>query len=139
MARYEGSEILLSNGQVLVAGGAGNSNGDPLSSAELYNPTTGKWTYTGNLNVARAAQTATLLSNGKVLVVGGYGLVNNVLMILKSSELYDPVAGTWTLTGSMNVARQAYTQTLLSNGKVLVASGVAVFSQPATNTAELYS
>ena len=35
---------LLPNGQVLVAGGSGDSG--ELSSAELYNPATGTWTVT---------------------------------------------------------------------------------------------
>ena len=60
---------LLSNGQVLVAGGTNASVF--LSSAELYNPATGKWTITGSMTTARAEHSATLLPNGEVLVAGG--------------------------------------------------------------------
>jgi len=63
---------LLTNGQVLVAGGFSFSA--PVgerASAELYNPATGTWTATGTMNQARYYHTATLLNNGKVLVVGG--------------------------------------------------------------------
>ena len=46
---------LLPNGKVLVAGGVINiSPGTPLSSAELYDPTTGTWSVTGSMNTARA-------------------------------------------------------------------------------------
>ena len=64
--------------------------------------------------------TATLLNNGKVLVTGGVGISSN----LASAELYDPVTGTWSTTGSMSVARGTYpTVTLLNTGSVLVAGG----------------
>ena len=48
--------------------------------------------------------TATLLANGKVLVAGGWDASGNVL--LNTAELYDPSAGTFTLTsGSIMYAR----------------------------------
>src|SRR2546430_14221444 len=50
---------------------------------------------------------------------------------LSSAELYDPGAGTWSNTGSLNVARYLHTATLLPSGKVLVAGG-------AGSSAELY-
>jgi hypothetical protein len=53
----------------------------------------GTWSATGSLATARYIHTATLLPNGKVLVAGG---VNGGA----SAELYDPVSGTWTMTGS---------------------------------------
>lgn len=48
----------------------------------------------------------------------------------------DPASGTWTVTGSLNTARYAYTATLLSNGKVLVAGGLDSDLNP-LNSAEL--
>ena len=55
---------LLSNGQVLIAGGR-NNNG-VIASAELYNPASGTFAPTGDLQLARYAATATLLPNGQV-------------------------------------------------------------------------
>ena len=86
--RSDHTATLLPNGKILVAGGGdiafdNNFQGTSLNSAELYDPTTGTWGPTANLNTARFFHTATLLSNGKVLVVGvSYGP-------LRSTELYN--------------------------------------------------
>jgi N-acetylneuraminic acid mutarotase len=40
-----------------------------------------------------------------------------------SAESYVPSRGLWTTTGSLNVARDNRTATLLANGEVLVAGG----------------
>jgi N-acetylneuraminic acid mutarotase len=125
---------LLSNGEVLVAGGYGGNVGFSrnLSSAELYNPTTGTWTATGAMNTSRSGHTATLLPNGQVMVAGGYGLLSAEL----SAELYDPVSGFWTETAALNTARSQHTATLLTNGQVLVAGGNGVNGP--LSSAELY-
>jgi N-acetylneuraminic acid mutarotase len=59
--------------------------GTLLASAELYHPSTGTWTATGSLNVARLGHTATLLPNGTVLVTGG---ANGFGMPRASAELF---------------------------------------------------
>ena len=71
-ARHGHTATLLPNGRVLVAGGY-NSTNDFLSSAELFDPATGRWTATGEMTIARYNHTATMLPNGKVLVAGGCG------------------------------------------------------------------
>ncbi len=127
---------LLLNGKVLVAGG--NDSNGTLKSAELYDPATGTWSNTGNLNTDRAFHTATLLPGGKVLVAGGFncGPPPRSCFELRSAELYDPAAGTWSNTGNLNVPRDSHTATLLQNGKVLVAGGF--FSGGEQNRGELY-
>ena len=123
-ARYAHTATLLQNGNVLIVGGS--DDGDLfniLAGAELYDPATGTWRVTSNLNAACIFHTATLLPNGKVLVAGGY---------TNSAELYDPATGTWSITAGLNIPRDSHTATLLSNGKVVVAAGSFV------NSAELY-
>ncbi|MFZ0928578.1 MAG: kelch repeat-containing protein, partial [Syntrophobacteraceae bacterium] len=120
-ARAYHTATLLPSGMVLVAGGTVNVGSSVLSSCELYDPSTGTWTPTGNLNTARAYDTATLLTNGKVLVAGGLD-ENNAS--LSSCEIYDPSTGVWTATASLHTARAFHTATLLAGGDVLATAGV---------------
>src|SRR5215472_13344617 len=110
---------LLPNGKVLVVGG--NRTG----SVELYDPSTGTWSIAGSLSVPREAFTSTLLRSGRVLVAGGWAASSSggVWEGTNTAELYDPVTGTWSLTGNLNIAREFHTATLLQDGKVLVAGG----------------
>ncbi|MGH8094881.1 MAG: kelch repeat-containing protein [Chthoniobacterales bacterium] len=140
-ARSVPTATLLPSGKVLVVGGS-NGNG-ALASAEIYDPASGKWTPTGSLNTPRFAQTATLLTNGKVLVAGG----SDGSGLLASAETYDPASGKWTLTGSLakraltagslNIAREGHTATLLPNGQMLVAGGLGA-NNSVLASAELY-
>ena len=56
--------------------------------------------------------------------------------------LIQPCAAQWEFTGNLNVARDYQTATLLSNGKVLVASGATngpqAFQYPQITSSELY-
>ena len=132
--------VLLPSGKVLIVGGAVDGVGcqscAATKAAELYDPTSGTFTATAHaLAFARSSPTATLLPSGKVLITGGgntptSGPVN-------TSELYDPLTDTFTLTGTMTTERQFHTATLLANGQVLVAGGLTN-AATATMTAELY-
>ena len=116
LRRAGATATLLPDGNVLVAGGG-------TATAELYHPAGGTWSPTGSMSIARTDATATLLPNGRVLVAGGCCQPGNPYAGLSSAELYDPMTGKWTLTGSMNKGRSQFTATLLDNGDVLVAGG----------------
>jgi hypothetical protein len=121
--RYQTATLLL-DGRVLVAGGDDPASGG-LISAELYDPSSGSWTATGSMTMAHAGGTATLLRNGKVLVAGGFGSLPSTSWegARRSAELYDPVSGSWSATGSMDALFSEHTATLMADGKVLIAGG----------------
>lgn len=96
------------------------------STAELYDPATGNFSFTGSLSAPPSPHTATLLPNGKVLMIRWN----------RDTVLYDPFTGTFSPSGRMKVDRcGAETTTLLSNGKVLIAGGVC---NSALASVELY-
>jgi len=139
---YGHTATLLSNGTVMLAGGFINSVWDYGTStsdngAGLYDSATGVWSGTGNMTANRGGHTATLLANGKVLITGGSDQ-DPTGTGLASAELYDPVTGTFTQTGSMAVGRFLHTATLLQNGKVLIAGGITTSASEPVATAELY-
>ncbi|MCE1229623.1 MAG: putative Ig domain-containing protein [Firmicutes bacterium] len=118
VARAYHRAIPLPGGQVLILGGAASTG------VERYDPATETFAVVGNLQAARDHwHTATLLPTGKVLVAGGVG-VGSPAPILASTELYDPVSGTSSLSGPLGTQRESHSATLLSNGKVLLAGGM---------------
>jgi hypothetical protein len=136
-ARSVHTTTLLEGGKVLVTGGRATGTLASLTSSELYDPKAGTWSATGALDGSRFGHSATLLDGpecqgaprpaycGKVLVAGGYtgSSSANAQPVLSTSELYDPVAGTWSAGGTLNTRRSLHAATLLADGRVLVAGG----------------
>jgi hypothetical protein len=123
-------------GEVLAAGGSPNNAGSgstALNTAELYDPGTGAWSFTGNLNTAREQSAATLLDGpechaasppaycGEVLISGGFNPATSTTY--NTAELYNPATGTFTNTGSFSYTAHLFQSVLLPSGKVLIAGG----------------
>nr|WP_294860769.1 T9SS type A sorting domain-containing protein [uncultured Fluviicola sp.] len=121
--------VKLPNGNVLIVGGG-------TAAAEIYNVATGTWTPTANpMTLSRTAPTAILMTNGKVLVAGGN--------FTKTSEVFDPVANTFTAAGDMGQYASACDMVNLTDGSVLIYGIGDLFStdrkalqqfNPSTNT-----
>jgi N-acetylneuraminic acid mutarotase len=90
-----------------------------MKTAELYNPDTGLWSNTEDMNEARAEFILIRMADGKALAIGGMGINGE----LKSCEVYDPTTGAWSTTGSLAIFRAFAGAALLADGKVLVAGG----------------
>ncbi len=115
--------ILLENGNVLIAGGFYQRVGfsEYLSSCEIYNVTTSKWTVADSLKIAREYPTVTKLFDGRVLLTGGFSGVQGGE--LSDCEIYDPKTDKWTEVAPLNIARYEHSATLLPDGRVLVTGG----------------
>jgi len=134
---------LLADGRVLVAGGRTCNSAPPVAcdftmttnTAEIYDPATGSWAPTANMNSSRTTTSAVLLPGGKVLVPAGFPGGQN------TADVYDPATGTWTATGTLTVSRARQGAMRLPDGTALVAAGSTGAStltsetyNPATNT-----
>lgn len=90
-----------------------------------------QWIDTADLAAARVSHATSKLLDGRVLVTGGNSASRFGADTQQDSvELYSPTSNVWTATSAMINAdaggtgeRQDHTQTVLSNGKVLVAGG----------------
>lgn len=137
--RFRHSATLLNDGTVLIAGGASQMEAKPgnrnpsLNTAEIYDPKTGKFTFTqGTMNAYREAHGASMLGDGTVLLTGGQ---DEHFLIENTAERYDPRTKTFTAlsvscagapppTGCMRVGRDFHISQTLDDGSVLLAGGV---------------
>jgi len=133
--------VLLTSGEVLVAGGCTGWTYDPASgragclltaSAELFDPVSETWTPTGDMEFARmgplgGTRGGVILPDGRVLVAGSS--LRQDLWIhdgtaTTPSELYDPASGKWARVGDLATASISATMTPLLSSRVLLAGGV---------------
>jgi hypothetical protein len=133
IARRLHTATLLRDGRVLITGGfvccvvEGQTASETSSaSAELFDPSTGKFTSTGSMTVARALHQATLLPDGKVLISGGFEVPHPADSPGPArAEIYDPATGTFSPAGDLQVGRSLHSAISLTDGRVLVVGGLA--------------
>jgi Galactose oxidase, central domain len=149
VARTNATATALPDGRVLVAGGY---NGRliqltnpprqgiqilPLTSSQLFNPTSSTWTTGPALAHSRFGHSAVALKGGRVLVVGGADRQDPV-RLLNSAELFDPAAGRWLSAGSIGAPRTQFTLTALADGRALLAGGLAADGSTVLSSTQLY-
>jgi hypothetical protein len=114
---------------VLIVGGRNHADEGVDASAEVFDPTTERFSATGPMAIHQGAATATVLSDGRVLLVGGLESesASNVTAISDAVQIYDPATGTFALAGRLP----------LEDGDVLVMGGEAERAPVADSPAAL--
>lgn len=112
--RANHQSILLQSGKVIAFGGQNNGI---LSSAELYDPSTGLWKGTTSMNQSRSKFAAALLQDGRVLAIGG----SDGTAETNTAEIYDPATEVWTYTGNTANNTSFNSAVTLQDGRVLMA------------------
>jgi hypothetical protein len=145
--RVGAAAVKLEDGRVLIVGGKSGrvvvgfrsiASMTPLATAELYDPESGTFLKTDNMRDPHYLATATKLDDGNVLVVGGWLVQGPVVVGMRDAEVYESQRNLFTRVGRTNVPRLTNTATLLKDGEVLIAGGVAEKAQ-ITASVEFYS
>jgi hypothetical protein len=119
VARVGHTATLLTDGRVLVVGGAGRGN--DATSAEVWDPATGRFAEAGTLTDGRGGHTATLLTDGKVLVHGGVGSDG---ASVGRYQTWDPATSTFDAGGLWVDRTTSATVTRLDDGRLLLVGGI---------------
>ncbi|HEY6301051.1 MAG TPA: kelch repeat-containing protein [Candidatus Binatus sp.] len=133
--RVGAAAVKLNDGRVLIVGGKSGrrmtsrlsnlSSLTPLNTAEIYDPEAGAFIRTGDMSAPHYLATATMLDSGNVLVVGGWTIRGPIVVGMRDADLYQPETNRFSQAGQTNVARLTNTATLLNDGEVLIAGGIA--------------
>jgi len=126
VARESHAAVTLRDGNVLVVGGHRGRRAELTlyTSAERYDVATGAFRKVGDMRVRRHKHDAVMLRDGRVLITGGTD-ERDMDGVYNSTELFDPVSGTFTPGPAMARARYKHngSAVLLSDGTVLIAGG----------------
>jgi len=147
-----------SDGCIYLVGGAGRRSDEDdsplylLSSLEIFNPKTNKWTLGAPMHQGRQIFPATFAPDGKMYVFGGFGHLGLIdqkpgesnqayekrskemdemaRQVLSSVEAYDPKTNTWTPRAPMPVGVEGAGAALGADGKIYVVGGTRSYSSP---------
>jgi hypothetical protein len=141
-ARSFHTAVSLPDGRVLIVGGY-SGNGDNLirmlNTAEIYDPSTGTFSATGNMIHGHECAEAQTLNTGKILISGGGVAADDHV---PDAELYDPASGSFADPGAYATGPSGFNScqgaasVLLPDGRVLLVweEDAAEIYDPATGS-----
>jgi hypothetical protein len=139
VGRTGGEAVLLTDGRVLIAGGnvplatpvprtdGGTDYYEITSSAEVFDPQANAWRPVGPMHVGRGAFALVALEHGAALAAGGCSATNPGFFqggAVNTTELFDPTAGSWTITSPLPEPRCGANALRVGDGRVLLTLGL---------------
>jgi len=108
--------------RALIAGGFNYALGECVSSADIYELKSNRFTPSHcRLACPRDFAQALTLSDGTVLIAGGF---NDVLGSVRAAEIYDPATDSFRAISGMNVPRELFQLVGLTDGRVMAIGGL---------------
>lgn len=118
---FPATSTLLSDGRVLVSGGSSCAGCSIPAAAEIFDPTTKRFTPVGPMVTPRTRSTAVALPDGRALVIGGQDAKGAAVGAI---EAFDPGSDTFQVVATGFPDISGFTATLLEDGQVLIAGGL---------------
>ena len=126
---FNGTALALGGMSLSYAADGGQPDGK-LSIAtdviDAFNPFTRTWSVAGTMQTLRTSHVSVVLADGQVLTTGGYDMRGSIRprpVATAASEVFNPLTGVSTLTGSLSEPRIDHAMVLLADGRVLACGG----------------
>lgn len=136
-----GAAVSVVDGKIYVMGGTGwpqipNHPGPFLSSIEVYNPKTNRWTEKTEMPAPKSGHSASVI-DGKIYVIGGGFRGNGRYMYLSTVEIYDPETDRWTQEPDMPIGKARHAAEVI-NGEIYIFGGSRAGVFVPLTTVEVY-
>jgi hypothetical protein len=127
-------ERIVADGAGLLAFGTryDAASGDAMPVSPLrWDPVAGEWIETGPMATPRTGAAIVTLADGRVMAIGGVvgGREPGAGAVVRTSEVFDPVAQTWSAGPEMTQLRYGGQAVVLDDGSVLVMGGQDVLNE----------